>query len=86
MARWNYDMKAARDWPDNDKKSPLATNKKCQYLTGEPKQRYFCGEPVQPRSSYCPAHHRACYVTWSRALPAQGKKSAPVSRVLEGVG
>jgi len=56
---------------------------KCQYLTGEPKQRNFCGKAVKPGSSYCSEHHKACYILWSRALPAQGKKS--VSKALEGM-
>jgi len=42
--------------------------KTCQWLGGEPKERSFCGEPVQHGSSYCPYHHKRCY------LPMEKKK------------
>lgn len=34
---------------------------KCQYPSGEPRERNFCGKPVA-RGSYCAAHYKACHV------------------------
>lgn len=34
----------------------------CMYPEGEGKHMLFCGQPRRDDSTYCPAHHRLCWV------------------------
>lgn len=55
----------------------LDRHRTCAFIEGDPRvDPTACGEPAQLGSSYCPAHHRRCYVPWQRALPAQGSEEA----------
>lgn len=38
------------------------TNQTCMYPEGDGANMLFCGQPRKDGSSYCPAHHRICWV------------------------
>ncbi len=55
-------------WLLSHRMAPSAHSRTCQFIAGEPSSddTCKCGEPVRRGSSYCPAHHRRC---WMRPKP-----------------
>jgi hypothetical protein len=53
----------------------------CEFIEGDPKSVRrgidpHCGAPVKPGSSYCPRHHRRCWIKPEPALVAPRAREA----------
>lgn len=60
--------------------APISYARTCQWIEGDPVQlvrsgqQIFCGSPARSGSSYCPHHHKICYVP--PAPPTRDRQAA----------